>query len=318
MYSLRLFYSKILFFCEHLLGVELFLKLSGKKKNDNDSKIAQNRKGKGSYKIEDQLSPAGTEIILFKGIASHWEAVRNWDLNYFKEKFGNHMITINNNPGLVADNVVTKTEHLKLSEYIQQVQQGDLKYLKLSSLVHDEPQLKNQLDYNVLKNFQPFLSTGETYYTFIGGKGSITPMHNEIPCNVYVQIHGRKRWVLYPPDDFTLLGTHAERRPYFFTNANPDFQEDEKYPFLKYAGKIEIIIEPGDILYVPPFYWHYVENITDSISVAYKFANVPLSLRVSKFFTLMFFMATKPSIFTSFFVKRVKNKDYILDEKHSR
>src|SRR5690554_3523068 len=122
-------------------------------------------------------------------------------------------------------------------------------------------------------------------------------MHNEPPCNVYVQISGKKRWIIYHPDDFPFLNTHAERRPYFHSGANPNDLDDKGYPYLKYAKKIEVVLEAGDILYVPPFYWHYVENMTDSISVAYKFSNIPIAMKVSKFFTALIFMATKPSVF---------------------
>ncbi|MCZ2393650.1 MAG: cupin-like domain-containing protein [Chitinophagales bacterium] len=305
---------KLLFITEHLIGIRLFDKYFNKyRERLNDNVLNQEIKDNISIS-NSAVTSIGDKILLFRQAAKDWEAVKNWNLDYFKTHYGDKIVEINDSTGLVAENAIPEKRERSLSNFIDQVKEGSLQYLKLSDIVHNDESLKSQLDYDFLSSFKPTFSLGETYYTFIGGKGSLTPMHNEIPCNLYVQINGTKKWILYQPDDFPYLETRAERRPYFYSQVNPNIENDQSFPLLKHAKKIEIVLKAGDVLYVPPFYWHYVENMTDCISVAYKFANVPLCLKSSKLFTLLTFLATKPSVFTSFIVRRLKNKDYVLTE----
>lgn len=45
---------------------------------------------------------------------------------------------------------------------------------------------------------------------------------------------------------------------------NPDL---EQYPRYANVSFIEAVLEPGDLLYVPPYWWHHVEALTDSSKV---------------------------------------------------
>jgi ribosomal protein L16 Arg81 hydroxylase len=76
---------------------------------------------------------------------------------------------------------------------------------------------------------------------------------------------GRKRWAIYPPTakppglDF-VGGRYSAPKPFrwFF----------EVYPFLKPEERpIELIQEPGEIIFVPSGWWHTVLNVTDTIAV---------------------------------------------------
>ncbi len=149
---------------------------------------------------------------------------------------------------------------------------------------------------------------------FIGGKETITPMHNEFPTTIYIQLHGIKKWVIYRPEDRIYLNAITERRPYFFSKHIPDIENSEN-KIARFATKYEVILEPGDVLVVPPFYWHYIENKTDSIGVAYKFADIFIAFKSSGFLTFLFFLSTRPSIFYSFFANRIKKEDVILNKK---
>jgi lysine-specific demethylase 8 len=132
-----------------------------------------------------------------------------------------------------------------------------------------------------------------------------------------VQVYGKKKWVLYPAGDRIFLDARTERRPYYFSNVIPDAGPDKQLPLQHLASKREVILEPGDILWVPPFVWHYIENLSDSIGVSYKYANFSSSLKSSRMLTLLFLFTTKPSIIYSFFVTRIKKDDYVLTKKSS-
>lgn len=62
---------------------------------------------------------------------------------------------------------------------------------------------------------------------------------------------------------------------------NPDFQQ---FPKLKEARGMETVLGPGDVLYIPIYWWHHVESkmnagYTVSINFWYK-VRAPCSLYI--------------------------------------
>ena len=89
-------------------------------------------------------------------------------------------------------------------------------------------------------------------------------LHYDVMANVLCQIRGNKRLILYPPSDVSLL--------YFAPGASSSsvncFEPNlEQYPSLALAHPHEVILEPGDILYIPPLWLHTASPI-DTVSVA--------------------------------------------------
>ena len=54
----------------------------------------------------------------------------------------------------------------------------------------------------------------------------------------------------------------------------PDLKQ---YPDLAKAQALEAVLEPGDVLFIPIFWYHYVETRSTSISVNY-FVSTPMEL----------------------------------------
>jgi lysine-specific demethylase 8 len=302
------------FALEHLLGYKSFKKHFGEKAKQLFMAIDRDFAGK---KIENKVEiPAldasiveNNELnnyrkllqkpVVFRGAAKDWDCTKKWTLEFFEEEFGDIEVFILDTIGAIDPDNPQKYEIISLRDYIGQLRNGSLKYLKFSSLVQDKMKLQEDLRLDWLKKFQTKGSFGARFYMFIGGKGTITPLHNEFSAVVYVQVHGRKKWILYAPDDRIFLDARTERKFYFYTKADPKKLNDDAHPLMKYGKQYEIILDPGDVLWFPVFAWHYVENLDDSIGVAYKFTNVADSFRASKMLTSLYFLSTNPNIFVN-------------------
>jgi len=252
--------------------------------------------------------------LVFRKAAIDWPAVKKWSLDFFATYYGSQDVTINDNPGLIDKKSSQNFEKLQLNQYISLLKEGSLNYLKFSRLVQEEKKLQDDLDLEWLRKFHMPASFGELFYLFIGGKGTITPVHDGFAGTLFVQISGRKKWILYPTRDRIFLDPRPTRSSYFYSKANPYNLEDPDFPLLKYARKCEITIEPGDILWVPPFMWHQVENLDHSIGLAYKFANLPVALMSSKVLTALWLMATNPNILHSYITKLFQRRDIELSK----
>lgn len=316
----------VYFVLEHFLGYKRIKDWFGNNTNQLfkqiDSDIATKRKLEAVAMPELDASVITNNIkkfraisrgpVLFRGGAKDWAATQKWSLDFFEEAYGDRQILMNDLVGTIDPNNPQEFRWIALKEYIGMLRDGSLEYLKFSPLVQNEKSLQEDLDLKWLRAFESFGSFGKMFYLFIGGKGSITPIHNEFPSVVYIQISGHKKWTIYMPEDRIYLDPRTERRIYFYTNADPLKKENPEYPLFKYARKYEATLGPGDVLWFPPFAWHHVENYDESIGVSYKFANFSSGLRASKMMTILFLMATKPNLLLAFVASRFKKDDYTL------
>eukprot|EP01114_Cavostelium_apophysatum_P022287 TRINITY_DN8011_c0_g1_i1.p1 TRINITY_DN8011_c0_g1~~TRINITY_DN8011_c0_g1_i1.p1 ORF type:complete len:442 (+),score=113.57 TRINITY_DN8011_c0_g1_i1:191-1516(+) len=101
---------------------------------------------------------------------------------------------------------------------------------------------------------------------WLGGKGTIADTHYDAYENFNVQIYGRKRWIIFPPDAplYPFPFMHPSHAQSQVVIDEPDL---EAFPQLKQAKGLEVIMNPGDVLYLPPLWYHHVEALDDSISV---------------------------------------------------
>lgn len=320
------------FALEHVLGYPLYKKLVKQKTDKLYSQLAENVKdldrGKvlpikevdksvlmGSYKSYKHLLK---QPLVIRGGANDWGCMNKWNFDFFSKEYGDEEIIINDLVGVVDPNDPQAFEKIKLRNFIEQIKNGSLKYLKFSNLVRQNVELHPDLNMDLMKKFDAPGSFGRMLYFFMGGAGSITPMHNEYPSVVHAQIQGTKKWTLYSQEERMFLDPRTERRTYFFSAADPLNVNDKNFPLLKYANKYEVICEPGDILYFPPYTWHYVHNITDSISISYKFGSLQSSFQSSKALTMLFLTATRPTILYNFIISRVKKDDYVPSKKFDK
>ncbi|KAK5732649.1 tRNA methyltransferase ppm2 [Elasticomyces elasticus] len=89
-------------------------------------------------------------------------------------------------------------------------------------------------------------------------------LHYDVMANVLCQVRGRKRLLLYPPTDVSYLGfdAGASSSSLDVFNAGPGSQRS-----LVHTHPYEAILEPGDILFIPPM-WVHTAAPTDGMSIA--------------------------------------------------
>ena len=115
---------------------------------------------------------------------------------------------------------------------------------------------------------------------WIGNRSRVAP-HNDVPNNVAVCVVGRRRFTLFPPDQFANLylgpidHTPAGRPVSMVDLADPDLGRFPHFSeALAHAQVAEL--EPGDAIFIPSLWWHQVEALgTFNILVNYWWRDVP-------------------------------------------
>lgn len=107
------------------------------------------------------------------------------------------------------------------------------------------------------------------------------PLHRDLAENLFFQIVGRKRFLLFPPSATPWLYSNPFRSalPNYsrFDAERPDF---DRFPLSRKVHPIEIVLEPGDAMYLPSRWWHQTRSLDLSASFNFWWADGALSVVV--------------------------------------
>ncbi|KAF7994376.1 hypothetical protein HCN44_003848 [Aphidius gifuensis] len=143
-------------------------------------------------------------------------------------------------------------------------------YLAQHQLFEQIPELKE--DFSVPDYCTFFDEPGEIKMpdinAWFGPKGTISPNHFDPKNNLLCQVLGTKQIFLYPPEDAEnlypfegMISNTGQADP-----LNPDY---EKFPNFKKASGTMCYLGPGEMLFIPPGWWHHIVSLSPSFSISF-------------------------------------------------
>lgn len=206
--------------------------------------------------------------IIIKNFTNGWAANAKWTFEYFEKMFGDCMIQIqtkrNSDANYEANSVAHRTAIL-MKDFIKQVLSEETNDVyatannrlmqTLCGIVTDIEPLPPLLNYPT--------NTGHLYL-WMGPKGAITPTHHDTLALFHAQIVGRKQWKLVSP----LCTPKMYNTEHVFSNVNLWDVDVTAHPKMKDVPIIDVVIEPGEALFLPLGWWHAVKSLDAGISVS--------------------------------------------------
>ncbi len=115
---------------------------------------------------------------------------------------------------------------------------------------------------------------------WIGNQNKI-PAHYDLPDNIACNLVGKRKFTLFPPEqlenlyigplDFTPSGQAIS----LVNFEQPDFNKHPKF-HIAIKSALTAELEPGDALFIPSMWWHYVESLGKfNVLVNYWWRNTP-------------------------------------------
>ena len=213
----------------------------------------------------DQKKP-----LIITDLAKQWPAYSKWNWDYFIEVVGQKEVGVYNNIKSDAYTPInTADAYMKFGDYLQQVKKGPLELrIFLFNIFQHAPELAKDFTWpeHLMKGFvknYPML--------FVGGEGSVTHMHFDIDMShiLHTQFMGKKRVLLFPFEEQHKL----YRKPWeVLSMANfagyAEKFDYENFPAVRLAKGYEVILEPGDTLFMPAGYWHHMEYINSGFAMS--------------------------------------------------
>ncbi|XP_038061273.1 hypoxia-inducible factor 1-alpha inhibitor-like [Patiria miniata] len=117
----------------------------------------------------------------------------------------------------------------------------------------------------------------------ISMEGNVTPAHYDEQENLFAQVQGYKRVIMFPPSQFGCLYPFPVNHPCDRQSQvdfdNPDY---EKFPKFRNAKGLQAVVGPGDVIYIPMYWWHHIESLlggeTVSVTFWYKTSRIPQTI----------------------------------------
>lgn len=239
---------------------------------------------------------ANNKPAIIRGFASEWQAVKTWDLNAMLEHFGGLNVLCSQSashkhPDL---NNACHNRHIpkpiKMSDYLQSCASSsaqDASKLALNRLIFDSGEGCNYRHHiqlsKVNRDFiQPELidkSNFEIGVLWVQAQSTQSWVHTDAFENLFVQVRGKKRFVLFAPEDARYMYNTRKFGAYCEVDVfSPDLV---KHPLYEKATAIEVCLDAGDLLYLPAFWFHAVESI-DFFNISMNWWYRPESLIVSQ------------------------------------
>lgn len=201
------------------------------------------------------------------------------NLNYLSKKINNVLLPIERYDNIFYDVNNMTTINLTLREYIEYLKSPKLQkeklYLAEVELFNSNKKssILQVLDADIPYYNQFYINKLVSRILFLG-KDTVTQMHYHNTVEAILnQISGLKHIFLFPPNNslfyqmkpFPWYSSKNNFSQMTFNASNPEqFKKIATQSDLK--GGIEVLLEPGDCLYIPVYWWHIVFGTNISLS----------------------------------------------------
>ncbi|KAJ4145705.1 hypothetical protein LMH87_004544 [Akanthomyces muscarius] len=240
--------------------------------------------------------------FVVRGGAASWRAFQEWDKDYLVSSLAGQSVNVAVTPHGNADAPTMSPTHESLlfakphEEY--QLFEEFLDYIIGQETDPDFPQdaevrYAQTQDDNLRQEYRclfedvqkdiPFARIAlqrppEAVNMWVGNSRSVTATHKDNFENIYVQIRGRKHFVLLSPlhhhcmnENHLQPATYArnpqgqlsllpdeDTTPVPFATWDPDHPSRNCAPLSRFAQPVRVTLEPGDMLYLPAMWYHKV------------------------------------------------------------
>ena len=105
---------------------------------------------------------------------------------------------------------------------------------------------------------------------WMGSTGNLTKTHYDMEDNVNIQIRGRKEIILFPSTQLEeLYPRSAWDYMSNFSRVEIETPDLSLYPRFSRATPLRAILEPGDFIYIPIYWWHQFYTLEASLNVSF-------------------------------------------------
>lgn len=247
----------------------------------------------GKVEVRDRLSRdeflrdyySTNRPVIIQGMLDDWPALKKWSPGYLKERFAERLVEVQMGRASNARYEVQKDKHrrqMRMADFVDLVCQAEDSNDYYMTAANSSANTSSLAElWNDIVQIPAYLdgSRQERGFFWFGPKGTITPLHHDLTNNFMAQVYGRKLIYLVPAYDTPNVYNAA----HCFSAVDVSGIDYQRFPRFRRVHLLECEIGPGDLLFLPIGWWHYVKGL--SISMTVTFTNFLFDNDFSKTYT---------------------------------
>jgi ribosomal protein L16 Arg81 hydroxylase len=241
--------------------------------------------GPGSACVERRADLTGDEFleryyaanrpVILTGELAEWPALSRWSPHYLKAKVGSRTVEYQGGREANSRFEIEREAHRREAPFDLFIDATAHQGASNDSYITAFNSERNREALAILHEDMGFLgkildaeATNPNGMMWIGPAGTFTPLHHDLTNNLIAQIVGRKRVKLLPASEVGKL--YNDRHVYSeiadLEVAGPDL---DRHPPLARVRSYDVLLEPGEVLFIPLAWWHQVKSLDFSVTVTY-------------------------------------------------
>jgi hypothetical protein len=206
---------------------------------------------------------------VFRGLLSNSAAVRRWDLSagsgYLRDRLSNMRVDV-----IDSGRKKPRGYEVEFDEYLGAVlsRNARAERLYMAQTVVPAPiakDLRAPIYVGTAKRVAPKF--------WLGPRSARTLLHRDREHNVLCQIAGRKQVTLYSPVfDDCLYPESLPRHGGQLSGVDVTNPDLSRHPRYRLARSVDVVLQAGDVLFLPIYWWHQTRALDVNISVNFWWA----------------------------------------------
>lgn len=209
----------------------------------------------------------GNRPVLLPTFARDWPALGKWSMTWFAEHFGGakvHAMFGRDSDPDYDRNHAALTGETTIAAVIERIEResesNDFYVVARDGVMRDEGLMALHEDITPPPGFFTRALAPATAL-WLGPAGTITPLHHDQSDILFTQLVGKKHVRLIAPAE-RAIGARADGL------YGPDLADFERDEYLKDVRIHDVVLAPGDSLFIPFGWWHHITALDPAISIA--------------------------------------------------
>lgn len=209
--------------------------------------------------------------VIIQGAMDNWTAMTKWKPAWLKQNFGKRVVEVQanrNSDRMYEINMDKHKKQMLFGDYVDMITSNESTndfYMTASNTTKNMEALKELWDdIDMLPEYLDPQSDRKGFFWF-GPAGTITPLHHDLTNNFMAQVCGRKLIKLVTACQTPYVYNHW----HCYSEIDMDNIDYARYPLFQKVNVMELILEPGEILFLPIGCWHYVRGLDISITMSF-------------------------------------------------
>lgn len=204
--------------------------------------------------------------VIVRGGAAHWPAVGTWTPRWFAERFPDAEVEyMAGADRYAAESARSRTTMRAFADRVESTRAANDFYI-----VATNRSFRNGALAPLAADLRPIPFAPQIDFDdprvarlWFGPRGTITSLHHDVMNVLFAQVYGVKEFILAPsfcwPMAYNDAGLHSE--------LDPVVLDTKRFPRAAAIPWLRATVRPGDLLFIPLGWWHWVYAAATSISI---------------------------------------------------